>query len=258
MGALVVGRDARHVSIAWNHLDNLLAYPWFVTWIGKAPWFISETSIAASQFGKCTWEAFTIAFRAKFGAQHAMQNVRQQLRDLKYNNADAAAFNCRFPELATTLDLPPSSPYTSGLWLDYHAKLPPSLQQNLDSAVLVTNSVGQTITLDNAIQLVAQFSARGTSHVHSTSEHPVVTARPALKSPCHGEVIAVDGEPRGRSSTGRLRFCRPVQRGLYSTETKEEEETVDPEEEELEEEEEEILTAAEPLQYSQSKAGKAL
>ena len=66
------------------------------------------------------------------------------------------------------------------------------------------------------------------------------------------------GEPRGCGSTGRLRSGRPVQQGLYSTETKEEEETVDPEEEELEEEEEEILSDAEPLQYSQSKAGKAL
>ena len=42
-----------------------------------------------------------------------------------------------------------------------------------------------------------------------------------------------------------------VQQGLYSTETKEEEETVDPEEEELEEEKaEKILSDAEPLQYS--------
>ena len=109
------GLDARHRSIAWTHLHNLLAYPWFVTWIGKAPCFISETSIATSLFGKCTWEAFTVAFRAQFGAQHAMQKVRQQLRDLKYNKADVAAFNRRFLELATMLDLPSSSPYTSGL-----------------------------------------------------------------------------------------------------------------------------------------------
>ena len=54
-------------------------------------------------------------------------------------------------------------------------------------------------------------------------------------------------------------MAAPVQQGLYSTETKEEEETVDSEEEELEEEEEEkILSDAEPPQYSQSKAGKAL
>ena len=82
------------------------------------------------------------------------------------------------------LDLPSSSPYTSGHWLDYHAKLPPSLQQNLDSAVLVTNSVGQTITLDNAIQLVAQFAAWGTSHVPSTSEHaPAPSFRALYQAP---------------------------------------------------------------------------
>ena len=52
------GLDARHCSIAWTHLHNLLEFPWFVAWIGKAPSLISETSIAASQFGKCTWEAF--------------------------------------------------------------------------------------------------------------------------------------------------------------------------------------------------------
>ena len=61
------GSDAKHLNIAWTHLDNMTACPWFVTWIGKAPWFISEMDIAASQFSGCTWEAFTAAFRAQFG-----------------------------------------------------------------------------------------------------------------------------------------------------------------------------------------------
>ena len=113
-----------------------------------------------------------------------MQKVRQQLRDLRYNKADVAAFNRRFHELATMLDLPSSSPYTSGLSCQT-----PSLQQSLDPAVLVSNSVGQTITLDNAIQLVTQFAARGTSHVpqHRSTPRPQLSGSlsgPHPHSPC--------------------------------------------------------------------------
>ena len=68
--------------------------------------------------------------------------------------------------------VPPSSfPYTSGLWLNHHAELPPSLQHSLDSAVVVTNSIGRAITLGNAIQMEARFAARGTTQASSAPDH---------------------------------------------------------------------------------------
>lgn len=177
------GVDAKRLSIAWTHLDSVLAYPWFATWIGKAPWFISETNITASRFDGCTWEAFTTAFRAQFGSQHAVQKVRQQLRDLEYNKDDVAAFHRRFLELAIMLDLPSSSPYPSGLWLDYHAKLPPSLQQNLDSVVMVSNRAGQATTLEKAIELVAQFAARSSTHPPGPEQAPFPNFQAPYQAP---------------------------------------------------------------------------
>ena len=38
------------MSAAWTHLDNMLAYQWFVARTEREPWFI----------GGCTWEAFEL------------------------------------------------------------------------------------------------------------------------------------------------------------------------------------------------------
>lgn len=56
---------------------------------------------------------------------------------------------------------------------------------------MVSNSVGQTTTLDSAIQLVTQFVARGKTHAPSVPEHalapsfqdPHKTPTPAVPTP---------------------------------------------------------------------------
>jgi hypothetical protein len=153
--------DAKHIGLAWTHLDAMLAYPWFVSFIGHDPYNVPVQDISLGHFAGCTWEAFKTAFKAQFGAQHAVQKIRQQLRDLKYNKHDVAGFHRRFLDLSAMLGLSSTAPYTDGIWMDYQAKLPPSLQQNLDSALMISNAAGQTMTLDTAIQLVSQHASRG-------------------------------------------------------------------------------------------------
>ena len=87
--------------------------------------------------------------------------------------------NRRFLELAAMLDLETSYPHASGIWLDYHSKLLPALQQTL----MVSNSVGRTVILDSAIQLVAQRAARGTVFNLSAAEYTPAPL-PGTPAPC--------------------------------------------------------------------------
>jgi hypothetical protein len=200
--------DAKHISLAWTHLDTLRAYPWFVTWIGSPPYNIPEAAFATGGFLGCTWEIFKKAFKAQFGAQHAIQRVRQQLRNLKFNKLDVPGFHQRFLELASMLELHPSAPYTDGIYMDYHAKLPNDLQRTLDATILTFTSVGRTFTLADGFQLVAQDAARG--H-HGTSlppsQVPVVSPDPDAMdlSVMRAEFNAL--QRSGGSSTVRCYGC---------------------------------------------------
>lgn len=166
--------DAKLIGLAWTHLDTLRAYPWFVSWVGAPPFNIPEAAFTTGGFLGCTWELFKTAFRNQFGAQHAIQKVRLQLRALKFNKFDVPAFHLRFLELCSLLDLQPSAPHTDGIFMDYHAKLPNDLQRTLDMSILSFNAIRQVFTLADAIQLVAQDAARGQGPSHVLPSQPTI------------------------------------------------------------------------------------